>query len=169
VTDSIILRSQGVVGEDGMDAVFQGGTHTAESHAGTGKLAIVSDLSGRYPDGGEAAETKEGGQTCGIKFVSFIDVSHHELGLGGMGEQRGAAGSLDLIGDPVPVADAFQGDGSMGGEVREEGVKSPRVVIDAETIEDKAVGILDLDLGVMLVRVTSDRKLLHREPPDGRQ
>jgi hypothetical protein len=28
----------------------------------------------------------------------------------------------------------------MGGEVREEGVKSPRVVIDAETIEDKAVG-----------------------------
>jgi len=47
-------------------------------------------------------------QPVGIQLVGLVDQAHHQLGLGGMGQERLAAGGLDLIDDPVPVADGFQ-------------------------------------------------------------
>jgi hypothetical protein len=44
-------------------------------------------------------------------------VAHHEFCLGGIGEQRFAARGFDLVGDPVPVTNAFQRDGGSAWKV----------------------------------------------------
>jgi hypothetical protein len=99
-----------------VDAIFDAGTPSAKGHAGARQFALIAKGGGRQPHRGEAAESQEGGQAGGVQFVGFVDVAHEELGLSGVGEQGQATGGFDLIGDPVPIADALQGYGSGWGE-----------------------------------------------------
>jgi hypothetical protein len=46
---------------------------------------------------------------------------HHDLGLGGVSQERNTCGGFNLIDDPVPVADGLKGDGRALGELGEEG------------------------------------------------
>jgi hypothetical protein len=85
-------------------------------------------------------------------------VTHEQLGFGRVRQQRQTPSGFDLIGDPVPVTDAFQSDGSPWGQFREEGTESAAGVVDAESAKDLGSGILDLELGVVLVGVTADEE-----------
>jgi hypothetical protein len=74
---------------------------------------------------GEAANAKHCGEAVGVKLVGLIDVAHHELGLGGVGEKRQTACGFDLVGDPVPVADALECDGVPVGNREKKEVTAP--------------------------------------------
>src|SRR5208283_208767 len=101
--------------------------------------------------------------------ISFVDVAHHELCLGGVCQQRETTCCFDLVGDPVPIADAFQGDGSSTWKSREKGGNGSRGVIDANSIEHLATGVLELKLRVVFVSITADENCLHDIPPRGAQ
>src|SRR3989304_5085446 len=50
-----------------------------------------------------------------------VDVAHHELRLGGVGQVRHTTSALDFVDDPVPVPHRFHGDRGSGGELGEGG------------------------------------------------
>ncbi len=75
-----------------------------------------------------------------------------------------AARGFGLICDPVPVTDAFQSYGGSPGKAREEGRDGAGMVLEADSIEQHAGVVLDLDLGVMLVGIAIHGKLLHKRP-----
>jgi len=75
-----------------------------------------------------------------------VDIPHHQLGFGGVGVEWDAAGSLDLIGDPVPVADALECNGGSFGELSEEAMYSSGLVVDPCLADDMAAIVLHLDL-----------------------
>jgi len=85
-------------------------------------------------------------------------VTHEKLGFPRVGQKRETARGFDLIGDPVPVADALQCDRSPVGQLGEEGPQSSAGVIDAESTKNMGSGILDLELGVVLVGVTANEQ-----------
>jgi hypothetical protein len=82
-----------------------------------------------------------------------------------VGEERDAAGSLDLIGDPVPVADALERNGCSFGELSEEAMYSSGLVVDPCLADDMAAIVLNFDLGVPFVGVTADPIIAHAAPP----
>lgn len=122
-----------------MSAILQHGADLGESHACAWELPFVPEITGGDPDCGESAVVQQSGQSVGIELVGLMDVGHHFLGEVGVCEQRDAAGSFDLVDDPVPVADSFQSDGSVFRELGEEGLNSAGIVIDANTFHDLAV------------------------------
>ena len=116
------VEREGVLGQGGVDAVLEHGADLGEGHAGAGELALVSQIGGWDPDGGKGAQVEQGGQAGGVELIGLVDVAHHGLGLGGVGQQGQAASLLDLIDDPIPVADGLQGD---RGARREPGEETP--------------------------------------------
>src|SRR5208337_1870761 len=123
-----------ILGQQRVDAIFDRCTHCGKGHASAGKLTLVTQGSRRQPHGGEAADTKKSGEAVCIELISFVDVAHHELCLGGVCQQRETTCCFDLVGDPVPIADAFQGDGSSTWKSREKGGNGSRGVIDANSL-----------------------------------
>jgi hypothetical protein len=45
-----------------------------------------------------------------VELIGLVDLAHHQLGLAGVHELGDAAGSLNLIDDPIPIADRLHGD-----------------------------------------------------------
>ncbi len=109
-----------------MDAVLEHRADLGEGHAGAGQLTFVAEIAGWDPDGRESAEVEQGAQAVGVELVGLVDVGHHGLSFGGVGQERNAAGLLDLVDDPIPVADGFQGDGGAFWELGEEGPDGAR-------------------------------------------
>jgi hypothetical protein len=85
-----------------------------------------------------------------------VDVAHHDLGLGGVGQERQATCSLDLVGDPVPVADGLQGNRSTFRHIFQEGLDGARLMVDPVLGEQIPLLIRDRELGIVLVSVASD-------------
>ena len=150
-----------------MDAILDGCTQCGKGHASTGKFTLVTQGSGGQPHGGQAADSKEGSQSVRVELVGLVDVAHHELGLGGVCQQREATCGFDLVCDPVPIADALKSDGSSTRQLGEKGRNGSGGVIDANSIEHLATGVLELKLRVVFVSITADRKCLHDIPPRG--
>lgn len=145
-----------VLGEGGVGAVLQHGANPGEGHAGARELAFVSQIAWRDPDGGEGAVVKQSGQSIGVELIGLVDVGHHLLGEVGVGEKGDAAGGFDLVDDPVPVADSFQGDGCAFGKLGEEGLDGAWVVIDPHPVHDLAAWVANGEEGKVLVRVAAE-------------
>src|SRR3972149_11085694 len=95
-------------------------------------------------------------------------MTHHRLGLAGVSQQRNTAGDLDLVYDPVPIADCFQGDGRAGWELREEALNGSPLVVHPDPVEYLPLPVADGKDRVPLVRVTPDLimgLLEHVAPP----
>jgi len=60
-----------------------------------------------------------------------VDIAHHDFGLGGVGHPGQASGLFDLVDDPVPIPDAFEGDGSAFRELGEVIADGAAHVVDA--------------------------------------
>src|SRR3990172_12890512 len=112
---AVFTGRDAVLGQGSVDAVLQGGAELGEGHAGAVELTFIADLSGGQPDSGETVEVEERGQALGVELVGLVDIAHHQLGLGGVRQERNAAGGLDLDSDPVPVPDTLQGDRRASG------------------------------------------------------
>ena len=150
------VEGEGVLGQGGVDAVLEHGADLGEGHAGAGQLALIAQVAGRDPDGGEGAEVEQGGQAGGVELIGLVDVAHHGLGPGGVGQQGQAAGLFDLVDDPIPVADSLQGDRSAGRELGEEGPDGTGLVVNASALNEVAEIVQDREQRVVLVRVTTD-------------
>jgi hypothetical protein len=77
-----------------------------------------------------------------------VDVANHDLGLGGVRQERQAAGGFDLVGDPVPVPDALQGNGSTFGQAFKEGLDGARLMIDSGLTTELAMLIENGELRI---------------------
>jgi hypothetical protein len=78
----------------------------------------------------------EDGQAVCVDLIGFVDVAtHHNLRLGGVRQAGKTAGGFDLVGDPVPVADGFEGG---GGARRELGTEIPD---GSSFVGDSALGV----------------------------
>jgi hypothetical protein len=120
------------------------------------ELPLVADLSRWQPDGGQAVEVEELGQALGVELIGLIDVAHHELGLGGVGQEGDTACSFDLVGDPVPIADALKSHWGLVREVFQEGPDGAGLMVEPVLDEEAPVLIQDGELRVVLVSVTTD-------------
>ena len=78
-----------------------------------------------------------------IEFVGLVDVAHHDLGLGGVGQKGDAAGGFDLIHDPVPVSDSLESDGCAFRESREEDADGVWDVADPSALHQVPLPIQD--------------------------
>ena len=78
-----------------MDAVLEHGADLGEGHASAGELALVAQLGGGDPDRREGTQVEQGGQASGVELIGLVDVAHHGLGLGGVGQEGQAAGLFD--------------------------------------------------------------------------
>ena len=150
-----ILHGEGVFGEGGMDAVFDGGAELGESHPGAGEFAFVADLMGWDPNGGECAVVLKDGQAVGVDLVGLIDIAHHDFGFDGMRQTGEATGRFDFVGDPIPVADGFQGDGSSWRELGTELADCASSMLDPAFGDGFGQRIEDFKLGVAFVSVQS--------------
>ena len=86
-----------------------------------------------------------------------MDVAHHDLGLGGVSEQWNAAGLLDLVDDPVPVAHGFEGDRGALGELGEEGADGAGDVVHPSALDRVPIPAEDGEEREVLVCITTDR------------
>jgi len=80
-----------------------------------------------------------------------------------MSKERQAASSFNLVGDPVPVADAFQRYGCSLREPGEIFLDGAPLMVDSGLAVDVSMLILDLKLRVAFVRVTPYTQ--HAAPP----
>jgi len=72
----------------------------------------------------------QGGETCGIELVGLVDITHDDLGFGGVGQKWNTSGLFDLVDDPVVVADGFKSDRCSFREIGEEFFDGTGLVID---------------------------------------
>ena len=110
----------------------------------------------------------EDGQAIGVELVGLVNVPHHLLGHLGVSQERDTSGLLDLIDDPVPVADGFQGNWCFLWEPGEKGTDGPGLMVDASPLDGLASMIDNGEERIVLVRVASDpimRLLQHAAPP----
>jgi hypothetical protein len=77
---AVLCGADGVFGQGGVDAVLQGGSELRQGHTGAVELPLIADLPRWQPDGGEAVQVQELGQTLGVELVSLVDVAHHDPG-----------------------------------------------------------------------------------------
>src|SRR3990172_3834931 len=97
-----------------------------------------------------------------------VHITHHHFGLRSMSHLRQAAGCLDLIHDPVPVAHGFQGDGRARREAGEECPDGAGGVVHPGPLHGLALPVEHGKERIVLVFVTADRimgLLQHAAPP----
>jgi hypothetical protein len=70
-----------------------------------------------------------------------------------MGQAGEASGLFDFVGDPIPVADGFEGDGSSRRELGTEIPNGAPIVLDPSYGMGFSKGIQHLELGVAFVSV----------------
>lgn len=93
----------------------------------------------------------------GVELVGLVDVSHHDFRLGGVSQERDAAGGFDLIHDPVPVADGLKGHWSAFWELLEEGANGTGDVSDPGLLDKIPFLIQDGEEREVLVSITANR------------
>ena len=138
-----------------------------EGHAGAGQLPFITKRGGWNPNGGELAQVEQGGQPLGIELVGLVDVAHHDFGLGGVGQQGKAAGVFDLVDNPIPVADRFQGDRRAFRELGEKGRNGPWCVAKPPLLNERSTLVQNSKDGEVFVRIAADRiiEMNHAAPP----
>jgi len=78
-----------------------------------------------------------------------------------VGQERQAAGGFNLIGYPVPVAEALQGHRCAFGELLQEGLDGAGLMVDPVLRDKLAVLVQNGELGIVLVGVASDPIMRH--------
>jgi hypothetical protein len=72
-----------------------------------------------------------------------------------------AACRFDLVGDPIPVDDALEGDESASWEVLQKGLDGARFMIDPGLVLELTSLIENGEAGIVLVGVASDPIMRH--------
>jgi hypothetical protein len=78
-----------------------------------------------------------------------------------VGQERQATRGFDLVGDPIPVADALEGDWGAWRKVLQEGLDGSGVMVDPMLGQRAACLVQDGELRIVLVGVTSDPIMRH--------
>lgn len=70
-----------------------------------------------------------------------------------MSEAGKTTGQFDFIGDPIPVADGFESDGSSWRKLGEEFLQGSSIVLDSPFGDGFGQGIQNFELGVAFMSV----------------
>src|SRR4029453_4588272 len=101
---------EGVLGQGGGEPILELGALTDERHPRPRQLALVPQLAGRNPHRGQRPIALQRVEPRGGGLIRLVYLAHHQLRLARVHELGDTAGPLDLVDDPVPVADRLQRD-----------------------------------------------------------
>ena len=90
-----------------------------------------------------------------------VDIAHHDLGSGTVCQERQATFSLDLVGDPIPVPHALQGDGCTLRQGLEEGLDGAWLVIHLGLLPELAILIENSELRIATMGVATYSIMIH--------
>src|SRR2546428_5620854 len=102
---------QSVLGQGGVNPILELRALPDEHHPGARQVALVPQLAGRNPDRGQRAVLLQPVEPPHVEPIGLVDLPHHQLRLARVHELGHAASGLDLVDDPVPVADRLYRDG----------------------------------------------------------
>ena len=101
---------EGVLGQGGVNPIFELRALTDEHHARPRKVALVAQLARGNPDRREGPVALELIEPADVESIGLVDLAHHQFCLAGVHELGHAAGGLDLVDDPIPITDRLHGD-----------------------------------------------------------
>ena len=130
-----------------------------QHHPSPRQVALVPELPGRNPNRGQRARARQPVQPPGVERVRFVDLPHHELRLAGMHELGHTARRLDLVDDPVPVADRLHRDRGPALTPLEKLLERPALMWDPLLPDEPAIRPGHRGQRVPLVRI--ERDILH--------
>jgi len=93
-----------------VDAILELRALADEHHARAGQVALVAQLARGDPDRREGTVALELIEPADVELIGLVDLAHHQFRLAGVDELGHAAGGLNLVDDPIPIADCLHGD-----------------------------------------------------------
>jgi hypothetical protein len=91
-----------------VNAILELGALADEHHPCPRQVALVAQLARRDPDRWECAGALELIEPSDVELIRLVDLAHHEFGLAGVHEPGDATGGgLDLVDDPIPIANGL--------------------------------------------------------------
>jgi hypothetical protein len=164
----VFRAGDAVLGQGGVDTVLEGGPELGERHPGVMELTLVADLPGGSQTVGRLSRCRSLAKPLASSLSVLpkvpgtgVDVAHHDLGLGGVRQERQATRSFDLIGNPVPVAHALQGDRGAFGQALQEYLDGAGLVIEAGLVTELAISIGNRELRIATMGVATHSVMSH--------
>ena len=150
---------EGVLRQGGVNPILELRALPDQHHPSPRQVALVPELAGRNPDRGQRARSLQPVQPPGVELVRLVDLPHHELRLARMHELGHTARRLDLVDDPVPVADRLHRDRGPVLTPLEKLLERPALMGNPLFPNEPAVRPGHRGQGVALVRI--ERDILH--------
>jgi len=105
-----------------------------------GRVALVPQRAGRNPDRRQRAVLLQPVQPPDVEPIGLVDLPHHQLRLAGVHELGHAARGLDLVDDPIPVADRLHRHGRSPLATFQELAQRAAVMLNPFLSHELAVG-----------------------------
>ena len=103
------FNTQTILGQLRMNTVFQSGSFAAEDHASAGEISEITNFARRNPYCRQGTASVKAVQSMAVKSIGLIHTRHHQLCFSGVYQLGQHASLFNLIDDPVPIADRFDG------------------------------------------------------------
>ena len=155
---------EGVLGQGRVNAILELGALADEHHPRPRQIALVAQLARGNPDGWECAGALELIEPSDVEFIGLVDLAHHEFGLAGVHEPGDTTGGLDLVDDPIPIANGLDRHRGAGLTSLEKLLECAALVRDALFADELAVGPGHRRQRVVLVGIERDIFHLLRLP-----
>src|SRR5918994_48936 len=101
---------EGVLGQGGVNPIFELRALADEHHARAWKVALIAELARGNPDRREGTVALKLIEPSDVELIGLVDLAHHQFRLASVHELGHAARRLDLVDDPIPIADRLHGD-----------------------------------------------------------
>ena len=95
-------------------------------------------------------------EPANVELIGLVDLAHHQLRLAGVHEPGHAAGSLNLVDDPIPITDRLERDGRAGLTSRQKLLQCSSLMREPLFADESTVGPNHRRERVMLVGIEGD-------------
>jgi hypothetical protein len=128
IADLVVV--QRVLRQGGVNSILKLSALPDEHHPGARQITLVPQFARRNPYGRERAVPLQAIETSHVEPIGLVDLSHHQRRLPRVHELGDATRCLDLIDNPIPVADGLHGDRRAAFTPREKLLERPARVLD---------------------------------------
>src|SRR4030042_46218 len=102
-----LIKRYAVFGKGRMNTILKLSANLAQGHSHSRQLPLVAEFPWRNPNRWQGAVTGQNSQSPSIQFVSLVELSHHQFGLGRMCQSRPMARIFPFVNHPIPVPHAL--------------------------------------------------------------
>src|SRR5215467_10914613 len=131
---------EAVLRQGGVNAILESRALPDEYHPGPRQVALVAQLAWGDPDCWECAGALELIEPSDVELIGLVDLSHHQFRLTGVDQFGHAARGLDLVDDPIPIANGLDRHRGAALTALEKLLERPALVRDALFADELAVG-----------------------------